>query len=121
MRTKKLLKRMPPIKSPKDIEPGDFFLDCLNHPCLCTEVYPNNGIYEPSIVAISLVDGNTRETSIQYDVPLRMTLRQATLWRLHGPRKGDILLPESFKKIWGYEPWWEKFKEKLESYDRRYS
>lgn len=111
MRTAKLLKRMHPIKSPKDIEPGDFYLDSDNHPCLCIAVARKNDIYEPSISGISLVDGSfERESSITYDAPLRMTFKQAVHWCLNGPRKEDILpVSEAFKKEWGFKGyWWEK-------------
>ena len=89
----------------KRIRKGDFYLDCANHPCLCTE---SDGY---DVWGISLVNGSTpRGCSVKYCRPRKITALGAIRIRLHGPtgyRRKKAEHPEIIKMCG--EPWWKGF------------
>lgn len=92
-----------PIRGPEDLKPGDFYEDCLFHPCLCTEVDTSGG--DMVISGISLVDGtNPRGCSVPGCGVRRLTLEEALIWKFFGPQDEDI--PEERLWHWDAAPAW---------------
>jgi hypothetical protein len=84
------------------IRKGDFYIDCGNHPCLCTE---SDG---DDLTGISLVDGSIpRCCSVRACRPRKITALGAIRIRLHGPtgrRRLHAEHPEIIKMCG--QPWW---------------
>ena len=90
-----------PVKSIRDIKPGDLFEDCAFHPCLCIAVGRGD---DDEVEGISLVDGSSPRCCSADHCGLRLlTLEEAVHWKSYGPRD-EVLPPES--------RWWENGKGK---------
>jgi len=72
-----------PIRSSKDLRPGEIYEDPFFHPCLCTSVGDDG-----EVNGISLVDGSfPRGCDAAYDGLRKLSPSEAWRWRTSGPEE----------------------------------
>lgn len=69
------------VCQPGDFRPGDLFVDCRFHPCLCYDVSDNGD----AVFGISLLDGSTWQCSIVGCRVRKLTPAEAWQWKSEGP------------------------------------
>ena len=96
-----------PADSPTQFQPGDYYEDCVFHPCVCIRVDPE----DDELLGISLVDGSfPRGCCFRHCGVRKLTLAEALHWRFFGP--ADQTVPDD-KRWWHDEPkqdWLDPFR-----------
>jgi hypothetical protein len=81
--------------------PGDYYEDCLLHPCLCVSVDDDGD----GVSGISLVDGSgPRSCSVKLCGIRKLTLEEAVLWKANGPQR----LSEPWVPLPDKQWWWPR-------------
>lgn len=78
------------------IEVGDVYLDCGNHPVVCTEVTlvstSSLGPWDYDLAGVSLLDGSSpRSCSVRHCAPRKVTLDTAILWLATADKREHVL------------------------------
>lgn len=82
---------------------GDFYEDCMFHPCLVTYVKGDD------LRGISLIDGSEpRGCSIQYCCPRKLTMKQVLRIKENGPICYNDKEKEVYAKQFPERVWWLK-------------
>jgi hypothetical protein len=82
-----------PINSIGKLKIGDYFESCSFHPCICIGIDDS----DRNIEGISLVDGHIQSCSVIHCGVRRITLEEAIIWKLYGPKETDVEIEK---------PWW---------------
>lgn len=91
-------------RASRKFKPGDFYIDCALHPCLCTKA----DAWE--LEGISLVDGSQRFCSIRNCGPQKVSRTAAFKWKKEGPPEDQKQKVLNLKKNgWAsMDDWWNR-------------
>jgi hypothetical protein len=84
------------------LKPGDFFIHCSYHPCLCF----NYNEEEDEVEGISLIDGKMVNCSIIYYNHEKISFEKAIEMKVNGPSDEIKEQLEKHFAEWGGEKWW---------------